>query len=139
LGVHPFCLPCNYDRAGLVLTMPLTKRYARLRGCYKGILSNQWIRRMSFVLQKHQRYVLDTVFAYQEKLDEIESDIRLRAMSNDTRDVELALLRRLKEECSATLYRYQNLKEAFKAVVGDTGAGTECGSQKPSTAGHSRP
>jgi predicted neuraminidase len=80
---------------------------------------------MSFVLQKHQHYVVDTVVAYQAKLAEIEGDIRLRAMSNDTGDVELSLLRRLKEECAATLYRYQNLKEAFKAVVGEQGVATE--------------
>ncbi|MCJ8520954.1 hypothetical protein ABID21_004021 [Pseudorhizobium tarimense] len=72
---------------------------------------------MSFVLQKHQHYVLDTVSAYQAKVEEIESDIRLRAMSNNAPDAELALLKRLKEECAAGLYRYQNLKEAFKAVV----------------------
>ena len=73
---------------------------------------------MSFVLQKHQRHVLEAVAAYEARLVEIEADIRLRAMSNDTSMAELSLLQRLKDECSSILYRYQGLNEAFKATVG---------------------
>lgn len=80
---------------------------------------------MSFVLQKHQRHVKETVALYEAKIAEIEIDIRLRAMSNDTSLEELRLLQRLKEECSALLYRYQGLEEGFKAVVGATNVPAE--------------
>jgi hypothetical protein len=73
---------------------------------------------MSFVLQKHQRHVVETVVAYEARIGEIEADIRLRAMSNDTSMAELRLLQRLKDECTALLYRYQGLNEGFKAMVG---------------------
>jgi|GEM_PF-3987778 len=73
---------------------------------------------MSFVLQKHQLHVVETVAAYEAKIAEIEADIRLRAMSNDTSLAELRLLQRLKDECLAILYRYQGLNEAFQALVG---------------------
>lgn len=72
---------------------------------------------MSFVLLKHQQHVIKAVADYKAKISEIEADIRLRAMSNDVSRAELALLRRLKQESAQTLYRYQNLCEAFKAVV----------------------
>lgn len=74
---------------------------------------------MSFVLQKHQLRVLETMVAYQAKIAEIEADIRLRAMSNNTTAEELRLLGRFKDELSAILYRYQGLNEAFTAVIGD--------------------
>lgn len=73
---------------------------------------------MSFVLEKHQRFVVEAVSAYQAKIVEVEGDLRLRAMSNDTSAAELRLLQRLKDECSAILYRYDGLSEGFKAAVG---------------------
>ena len=80
---------------------------------------------MSFVLQKHQQHVVETMAAYQAKIAEIEGDIRMRAMSNDTNFAELRLLQRLKDECSAILYRYENLNEGFKAIVGDISIAAE--------------
>ncbi|MCF6371069.1 hypothetical protein [Rhizobium halophilum] len=80
---------------------------------------------MSFVLQKHQRHVVETVAAYEARIVEIEADIRLRAMSNDINIAELRLLHRLKEECSGVLYRYQGLNEGFKALVGDASVAAE--------------
>ncbi|KEQ02857.1 hypothetical protein [Pseudorhizobium pelagicum] len=74
---------------------------------------------MSFVLQKHQLYVAEALSAYQARITEIEADIRLRAMSNDTSGPELRLLQRLKDELFEILYCYQGLSEGFKAVVGD--------------------
>ncbi|WP_395517485.1 hypothetical protein [Pseudorhizobium flavum] len=80
---------------------------------------------MSFVLQKHQLHVVEAVSAYQAKIIEIEADIRLRAMSNDTSVEELRLLHRLKDECSAILYRFEGLNEGFKALTGDIGIAAE--------------
>lgn len=80
---------------------------------------------MSFVLQKHQRHVIETVAAYEARIIEIEADIRLRAMSNDTSMAELRLLQRLKDECTALLYRYRGLDEGFKAMVGSIDLATE--------------
>lgn len=80
---------------------------------------------MSFVLQKHQLHIRDTISAYRAKINEIEADIRLRAMSNDTTIEELRLLQRLKDECSVLLYRFEGLDEAFKAIFGDIGVAAE--------------
>jgi hypothetical protein len=80
---------------------------------------------MSFVLQKHQQQVLDAVQAYRSEIEEIEAHVRMRAMSNNVSDSELALLRRLKDEKSQILYRYENLVEAFKAVLGDINLAAE--------------
>ena len=74
---------------------------------------------MSFVLQKHQQHVIEAVASYSAKILEIEGDLRVRAMSNDVRNTEIALLQRLKEESAAILYRYENLREAFKPLVAD--------------------
>lgn len=73
---------------------------------------------MSFVLEKHRLHVVETVAAFKEKIAEIEGDIRIRSMSNDTSDVEIRILRRLKEECSTVLYQYEGLNEGFKALLG---------------------
>lgn len=56
---------------------------------------------------------------------EIETDLRLRAMSNDANDKELALLRRLKDERADLLYRCQNLREAFIALLGENDIAAE--------------
>ena len=71
---------------------------------------------MSLILQKHQQNVLDAVAAFQVKISEIETDIRMRAMANSTSDCELRLLHRLKEEYSSNLCRYQGINEAFKVA-----------------------
>lgn len=81
--------------------------------------------RMSFVLQKYQKHVVSTVSAHQAMIREVEGDIRLRAMSNDTNIAELRLLQRLKDECSALLYRYQGLNEGFKCVLGSIDVAAE--------------
>ncbi len=80
---------------------------------------------MSFVLQKQQRNVLNAVDAYQAEIAEIEGHLRLRAMANDVSDRELDLLRRLKDEKSQMLYRYENLREAFKALLDDSAIAAE--------------
>ncbi|MCF6370873.1 hypothetical protein [Rhizobium halophilum] len=86
---------------------------------------------MSFILQKHQRHVLETVAAYEARIIEIDANIRLRSMSNDTNIGELRLLHRLKEECSGLLYRYQGLNEGFKALVGDASVAAEYRKPRP--------
>ena len=80
---------------------------------------------MSFVLQKHQLHVVEAVSACRAKIIEIEADIRLRAMSNDATIEEIRLLQRLKDECSANLYRYEGLKEGFNAMLGSIGVAAE--------------
>ena len=72
---------------------------------------------MSLILRKHQQNVLDTVAALRERISEIETDIRMRAMANSTSDCELRLLHRLKDEYSSNLCRYQGINEGFKAVT----------------------
>jgi hypothetical protein len=93
----------------------------------RGIFVNRTGRRtpMSFVLQKQQRNVLNAVDAYQAEIAEIEGHLRLRAMANDVSDRELDLLRRLKDEKSQMLYRYENLREAFKALLDDSAIAAE--------------
>jgi hypothetical protein len=81
--------------------------------------------RMSFVLQRHQQRVIDAIVECRSVIDEIEGHIRLRAMSNDASAAELALLKRLKEEMTQSLYRYENLKEAFKAILGNLSIAAE--------------
>ncbi|TKT42804.1 hypothetical protein [Rhizobium sp. LC145] len=76
---------------------------------------------MSLVLRKHQQRIDAAVLGYQAAISEIEGDLRLRAMSNDATDAELALLQRLKSEKAQMLHRYENLREAFKAIFGDIG------------------
>lgn len=80
---------------------------------------------MSFILQKHQQHVVSTVIHCKAKIQEIEADIRVRAMSNSTSVEELRLLVRLREECTAVLYRYQGLSEGFKAMIGDISEAAE--------------
>lgn len=70
---------------------------------------------MSLILQRHHSNVIEAESAYRSSLDEIESHLRMRAMSNDASSAELALLRRLKDEKTSILRRYENLEEAFKA------------------------
>ncbi|SCX22071.1 hypothetical protein DSM25558_3060 [Agrobacterium sp. DSM 25558] len=72
---------------------------------------------MSIILQRHHAIVIKTVSAYRSSLQEIEADLRVRAMSNDASLQELALLRRLKDEMANILRSYENLEEAFKALV----------------------
>ncbi|SMF41383.1 hypothetical protein SAMN02982989_1918 [Xaviernesmea oryzae] len=72
---------------------------------------------MSIILKEHQERVSHAVSAYRSEIAEIEAHIRLRAMSADVSDAELALLRRLKDEKAEILYRYENLKEAFRAIL----------------------
>lgn len=71
---------------------------------------------MSLILQRHHNDVIEAVSAYRSSLEEIESHLRMRAMSNDASSAELALLRRLKDEKASMLRRYENLSEAFKAL-----------------------
>lgn len=73
-------------------------------------------RKMSLILRKHQQHVLDTAAALQARISEIETDIRMRAMANDTSDCELRLLHRLKDEYSSNLCRYQGISEGSKAL-----------------------
>ncbi|WP_037076106.1 hypothetical protein [Neorhizobium vignae] len=80
---------------------------------------------MSFVLEKQQQNVLKALHAYQAEIAEIEGQLRLRAMANDVSDRELALLRRLKAEKSEILYRYENLRHAFKAILGESSIAAE--------------
>jgi hypothetical protein len=74
---------------------------------------------MSFVLETHQQKVANAVHQYHTEISEIEGHLRLRAMANDVSDRELELLRRLKSEKTEILYRYENLREAFRAILGD--------------------
>ncbi len=46
-------------------------------------------------------------------------------MSNDASPAELALLMRLKDEKAAILRRYENLGEAFKALIQISGMAAE--------------
>lgn len=71
---------------------------------------------MSLILQRQHNNVIEAVSAYRSSLEEIESHLRIRAMSNDASSAELALLRRLKDEKASMLRRYENLSEAFKAL-----------------------
>jgi hypothetical protein len=68
--------------------------------------------------------VTSAVDAYRSETIEIEAHLRIRAMANDASDAEL-LLQRLKEEKAEVLYRYKNLSQAFKAVLGDTSMAAE--------------
>ncbi|WP_244518076.1 hypothetical protein [Agrobacterium fabrum] len=74
---------------------------------------------MSFVFGKYWERLLKEIAACEMAIREIESDLRIRAMSNDANDRELGLLRRLKDEKADFLYRSQNLKEAFIALLGE--------------------
>lgn len=80
---------------------------------------------MSFVLEKHWERLLKEIAACEMAVREIETDLRLRAMSNDADDRELAFLRRLKNEKVELLYRCQNLREAFVALLGDNDIAAE--------------
>lgn len=80
---------------------------------------------MSFVLEKHWERLLKEIAACEMAVREIETDLRLRAMSNDADDRELAFLRRLKNEKVELLYRCQNLREAFIALLGDNDIAAE--------------
>lgn len=71
---------------------------------------------MSLILQRQHNNVIEAVSAYRSSLEEIESHLRIRTMSNDASSAELALLRRLKDEKASMLRRYENLSEAFKAL-----------------------
>jgi hypothetical protein len=73
---------------------------------------------MSLVLEKHRHHVLESVSAYKAKIAEIEGDIRLKAISNDTSDTEIRILQRLKDECITVMYQYEGLNEAFEALLG---------------------
>ncbi|MGV1822557.1 hypothetical protein G6L32_25615 [Agrobacterium tumefaciens] len=80
---------------------------------------------MSLILQRHHKNVQDAASAYRLSLDEIEGHLRIRAMSNDASPAELALLMRLKDEKAAILRRYENLGEAFKALIQISGMAAE--------------
>jgi hypothetical protein len=80
---------------------------------------------VSFVLEKHQQDLISAVETYQAAMAEIEGHIRLRAMANDVSDGELNLLRRLKDEKAQMLYRYENLREAFKAILSHSSVAAE--------------
>lgn len=80
---------------------------------------------MSFVLEKHWERLLKEIAACEMAGREIETDLRLRAMSNDADDRELAFLLRLKNEKVELLYRCQNLREAFIALLGDNDIAAE--------------
>jgi hypothetical protein len=80
---------------------------------------------MSFVLETHQQNVANAVQQYHTEISEIEGHLRLRAMANDVSDRELELLRRLKNEKTEILYRYENLREAFRALLGDRSVAAE--------------
>ncbi|CUX55229.1 hypothetical protein EXN32_25675 [Agrobacterium tumefaciens] len=80
---------------------------------------------MSFVLEKHWERLLKEIAACEMAVREIETDLRLRAMSNDADDRELTFLRRLKNEKVELLYRCQNLREAFIALLGDNDIAAE--------------
>jgi hypothetical protein len=81
---------------------------------------------MSFVLETHQQNVANAVHQYHAEISEIEGHLRLRAMANDVSDRELELLRRLKNEKTEILYRYENLREAFRVLLGDHPVAAEC-------------
>jgi uncharacterized protein YaaN involved in tellurite resistance len=80
---------------------------------------------VSFVLEKHWERLLKEIAACEMAVREIETDLRLRAMSNDADDRELTFLRRLKNEKVELLYRCQNLREAFIALLGDNDIAAE--------------
>ncbi|TDK29882.1 hypothetical protein E2F50_22060 [Rhizobium deserti] len=80
---------------------------------------------MSFVLETHQQNVANAVHQYHAEISEIEGHLRLRAMANDVSDRELELLRRLKNEKAEILYRYENLREAFRVLLGDHSVAAE--------------
>jgi hypothetical protein len=80
---------------------------------------------MSFVLETYQQNVVNMVHQYHTEISEIESHLRLRAMANDVSDRELELLRRLKIEKTEILYRYENLREAVRALLGDHSVAAE--------------
>jgi len=80
---------------------------------------------VSFVLEKHWKRLLKEIAACEMAVREIETDLRLRAMSNDADDRELTFLRRLKNEKVELLYRCQNLREAFIALLGDNDIAAE--------------
>jgi small-conductance mechanosensitive channel len=80
---------------------------------------------MSLVLQKYQQQIDRAVAAYRSEIDDVEVHLRLRAMANDTSDAEIRLLQRLKDEKAEVLYRYKNLSQAFKAVLGDPNMAAE--------------
>jgi hypothetical protein len=80
---------------------------------------------MSFVLETHQQNVANAVHQYHAEISEIEGHLRLMAMANDVSDRELELLRRLKNEKTEILYRYENLREAFRALLGDHSVAAE--------------
>jgi hypothetical protein len=80
---------------------------------------------MSFILHKHRLHVAESISAYSAKITEIETDIRMRAMSNSATAEELRLLQRFKDELSAILYRYQGLNEGFNAAIGETSIAAE--------------
>jgi hypothetical protein len=80
---------------------------------------------MSLVLEKYQQQIASAVAAYRAEIDDVEVHLRLRAMANDSSDAEIRLLQRLKAEKAEVLYRYKNLSEAFKAVLGDTSMAAE--------------
>ncbi len=84
-----------------------------------------WTSDVSFVLEKHRERLLEEIAACEMAIREIEADLRLRAMSNDTDDRELALLRRLKIEKAESLYRCLNLREAFIALLGENDMAAE--------------
>ncbi|WP_233284490.1 hypothetical protein [Agrobacterium tumefaciens] len=50
---------------------------------------------MSIVLEKHWERLLADIAACETGIREIETDLRIRAMSNDASDWELAFLKRL--------------------------------------------
>lgn len=76
-------------------------------------------------MEKHWERLLKEIAACEMAVREIETDLRLRAMSNDADDRELAFLRRLKNEKVELLYRCQNLREAFVALLGDNDIAAE--------------
>ena len=113
----------------LGLGAPLTKfgnqRSTSERARYNPLTERQEGLLVSFVLEKHQQDVISAVETYQAAIAEIEGHIRLRAMANEVSDRELDLLRRLKDEKSQMLYRYENLREAFKAILPDRSVAAE--------------
>lgn len=80
---------------------------------------------MSIVLEKHWERLLAEIAACETEIREIETDLRIRAMSNDASDRELALLRRLKNEKAELLYRQMNIREAFSALLGENDIAAE--------------
>jgi len=82
-------------------------------------------RRRERCVGKTLKRLLKEIATYEMAVREIETDLRLRAMSNDADDSELAFLRRLKNEKVELLYRCQNLREAFIALLGDNDIAAE--------------